>query len=291
MTTHPDDAALETVLVPAPASAPANLIPAPFQFLLTGEDNLRLATWNSRPASTIVCSGRILRDTGEILPFRHEIALTTTRLIQRTLLPLGPGALLNVVVAMNNNVASGTTFAKLEVVRGFTGAITPLGTLTQAYLGSTHSTAWPGALLEDPRSGDGELVTATAADPAAGAEVSVSVPVGARWRVESFHGQLTTDATVANRRPVLILDDSGAFQVARVASSATQAASLTMNYMWNRGVSVDPVVTEQGQGLLPTDGTLISGWRIRTSTFNLQAADDWAAPQLLVREWLEAFEL
>lgn len=296
-----DDDAIETILepptpTPAPVLSPAamqgpfGIVPAPFQFLVTGEDNLRLTVWNSRLIAEVQCSGRFLKHTGDVIPFRFTLTPTTDRIATTRLFPLGHGALLNVTVGGRNSASMGSTFARLDVVRGFTGAIVPLGVLVQAYVGAYRASSWPGAVLEDSARGEGEILAVVGTNPAAGAEISEECPLGARWRIVGLRARLATDATAANRRPSLVWDDGIASQFARLPSSAVVGASSTQNFLWNLGVTLDPSITDVGQAALPLEHVLVNPYRIRTVTTNLQAGDDWTAPELFVREWLEAFE-
>lgn len=121
------------------------------------------------------------------------------------------------------------------------------------------------------------------ADPAAGVEISDAVPAGKQWRLISVLLQLVTNATVANRRPHVIVDD-GANVFHRRASNATQAASLTQNYLFAgegpeaavRGTYVaDPLPVQE----------IPAGARIKTVTENLQAGDNYGAPLYYVEEF------
>jgi hypothetical protein len=128
------------------------------------------------------------------------------------------------------------------------------------------------------------LLVTTAGDPAAGAEATVTVPGRARWELLSFLVTLVTDATVVNRAVQLVADDATTIYV-RQPTPAVQAASLTVNYdfLGSLGYSLaDAVSGLQVIGTPPL--TLYPGHRIRTSTLNLQAADNYGAPVLLVRE-------
>jgi hypothetical protein len=72
-----------------------------------------------------------------------------------------------------------------------------------------------------------------------------------------------------------------------VPPDANQAASLTVTYSAGAyGIAPMAGLNSRywsGYQYLP----LKAGWQIRTTTVNLQAGDNWGAPQLLVEEWLE----
>lgn len=118
----------------------------------------------------------------------------------------------------------------------------------------------------------------TGTNPAAGAEVSVTVPAGEVWEVQSVQFALQTDATVANRRVNIRVDD-GASIFATAVANVDQAASATVTYIAGVG-GIDYTAVRDGKLSigLPTPLLLGPGWRIRTTTTNLQAGDDYAAP-------------
>jgi hypothetical protein len=122
--------------------------------------------------------------------------------------------------------------------------------------------------------------------PAAGADVVVTVPGGVIWLVQSFIGTLTTSAVVATRAPALLVDDSTVTTM-RLPAAATQAASLIVTYTW---ADVNPVsAAPVGAGTmssLPVDLIVPAGWRLRTSTLNIDVSDTWTSVAVMVEEVL-----
>lgn len=115
--------------------------------------------------------------------------------------------------------------------------------------------------------------------PAAGADWSVKVPGGHAWRLISVYAQLVTAAAVADRQVNLVLNDNIAdFLV--LPPVAVQAASLTNTYSWVEHGNQAQVGTVQALEL--PEVILPAGWTVKVSTTNLQAADQWTAPRLLV---------
>ncbi|HET7713267.1 MAG TPA: hypothetical protein VFK94_02215 [Patescibacteria group bacterium] len=121
------------------------------------------------------------------------------------------------------------------------------------------------------------------ADPAAGSNVSMVVPAGEQWLLESLHVSLVTDATVANRRMVLTVDN-GVNIVAKVSAGFVQAASLTHDYTFAQGV-LDYSAIRDNHGLisLPSGLLVPSGYRVRTAVVNLQAGDNLGVAYLLAQ--------
>lgn len=130
--------------------------------------------------------------------------------------------------------------------------------------------------------GDG-IRSVAGTNPAAGAEITETVPADARWRLLSLSAALVTNATVANREAALVLDDGTSITL-RSPTRQNQAASLTRNYSWFDGATLTTPVTDPAF-TAPIAGPLLApAHRIRTVTTNLQAGDDWSAPQFLIQE-------
>jgi len=123
-------------------------------------------------------------------------------------------------------------------------------------------------------------------DPAAGAEVSVTVDQGRLWIVHSIRIVLVTDATVANRFLVLQLDD-GTSVFFEATSSVAHAASATVSYLFSSAGFWNQLGgTLLGSGLF-VPCVLLRGFRIRTATAGLQAGDNFGRPTLYVDELME----
>ena len=128
-----------------------------------------------------------------------------------------------------------------------------------------------------------QLVT-LADDPAAGAEVAVTVPGRAAWRVLSVLVALVADATPVVRRPALVLDDQTTTYLT-IPSAADQANTTTVTYNWSEllGYSIaDATGLRQAMGMQGL--TVQPGHRLRTVTTGLQAGDNYGRPVLLVHE-------
>lgn len=121
--------------------------------------------------------------------------------------------------------------------------------------------------------------------PAAGAEFTLQAPGSAHWRVLSVRFRLTTDATVAGREVALLADD-GTNVFWQTAVDGGQAASLGTDYGTNDsannygGANVFRPLNFPAMGLW-----LESGNRLRSSTLNIQAGDQYSAVVAQVQEF------
>jgi len=159
--------------------------------------------------------------------------------------------------------------------------------LSAQYITDHKVIQWPPGFVESSVEGPGLLRSITGTDPAAGSEITETVPTNARWRLRGIRFELATSADVADRRVLLIIDD-GASVFTAIVVEAIQTADLTRAYNFYSIAPRESVFTVGNiESPLPEDLMLLQGWRIRTSTVNLQAADDYGAPQRLVDEWIE----
>lgn len=131
----------------------------------------------------------------------------------------------------------------------------------------------------------GRIRSITGTDPAAGAEISETVPDRLRWLIRGVYFTFTTSATVANRLVHLIIDD-GTNIIAKICVVVAHAADTAKDYSFaNYGsTQINPVdCFYLPIPLLP----LVAGYRIRTSTDLIEGDDDFSAPQLLIEEWTD----
>lgn len=130
----------------------------------------------------------------------------------------------------------------------------------------------------------GLLKVVTGTDPAAGAEISETVPAGKAWLLLAFHVTFATDATAANRIVNLAFDD-GSTTFYRQATTAAVTASLTPVITWARAGSAISASGISSQNSLLVDAVIPAGYRMKTVTANLQAGDNYSAPVLYVIEY------
>lgn len=160
------------------------------------------------------------------------------------------------------------------------------GTLVSGYVTSLSGLAYPYGKLEDNTSGRGHFLAYPGGIPAAGAEVSVTVPDGQMWRIRGIKLQLTTSATVGDREVSLIIKDADQ-EICFVPAGDVQAASLTYKYVYNAAEpwASSKVGTTVIQNM-PTDIVLLPGGEIKTSTTNIKAGDAFNVPYIHIERWL-----
>lgn len=282
-------AVIETVIPVAADAATGGAIISPYSFLFTGEDRLRVTVWSSVGVVRGALHYRMHQLSGAAIASRQTFLSTQLRVGTTTEFDIGEGYLLSAVVfAEAGNPVIGQAFVKVEIIRGSGAAATLLGVIMQDYITASQGIAWPGSPIRNSWDGKGVTVASTGAFPGAGAVISQSVPLGARWELMSLFCLLTTDATVITRCAQLTYL-TGGISKGLVADAATQVASTGIFYQWELGVT--PYAQALGAThhlpLVP-DLHLFAGETFQVSAANLQAGDVFSTVRFTVREWLEA---
>lgn len=282
--------ALERVFPASPTTGFANpILAAPWVF--TGEDNLRVVILNSQAGVVVTLDGRFVEEKapGTTTPLTETFTPTADRLPTTFDFPVGVGFLLNVSVVVSSGAPLvGQTYVMVQVIRGLRGATLVLGCLLGGYITAMQHLAYPGSPIQASTDGEPFVRRLTGSQPAFGAQILETVPVGARWQLLSFLAGLVTDATAVVRQPILT-QRSGGSLVAESIIAGGVPASIGANVTWAPGLTSQTDAT--GVHLhtaFPTDNKLLAGDQLQTSCNNMQAGDRWTAPNFLVREWLEA---
>lgn len=143
-------------------------------------------------------------------------------------------------------------------------------------------------VIDGAKDGPGSIQSITGTDPAAGVEISVTVPANTIWSVRSISAALVTDANAASRRTRATLDD-GTTVFHRVSTGVDHTASLTVQYSWApagaAAIGVVAVTDATVNVPLPIPTVLWPGHKFVTVTGAIVAGDNWGAPQLSVESW------
>jgi hypothetical protein len=264
------------------------LLSGPSGFCFDLDDALQIDSLCSLAGVAFTVSGVMLDAQNKLKAFEFTHTPNSTRTLATTRQAIGSGWLLRVrVTATSGAPLLGQAYVWLRVCRGLTSSARINGTIINGYLTASTDVNWPSGVAQQPLDGEGVPLSISVAQPAAGADWSQTVPTGARWKVVAATAQLATAAAVATRLARLVIDD-GTTPIFEAPAAASQAASLSVLYTYGQGaggpVTADAAVIE---GPIPNDAYLPAGFRIRSSTGAIQAADQWSAIRLLVQEWLE----
>lgn len=193
----------------------------------------------------------------------------------------------DVPIAMHCHVESGTPrvgqcYVHLEVEVGRAAIMA----LSSGYVTAERPLFYPGGPHASSIDGPGVIRSITGTDPAAGAEISETVPTNARWKLIALTATCVADANAATRLPSVVTDDGTTVHSRDPPASGFTANQTKINSWGDRGAGTNQSGVLESS-LLTAGLVLSQGMRIRTLTQNLQAGDDWGAPQMLVEEWIE----
>ena len=147
--------------------------------------------------------------------------------------------------------------------------------LVSGWVYTQKALSWPGGTNADLRPGGGLITTETSADPAAGAELTITVPSGEIWQVLGCQAQLVADATSISRLPHFEFTNSVGLMLSAFPSDS-QSASETRNY----SVVAQPATLDNNSGThttvyIPENIWLEPTSTVTTATLNIHAGDNW----------------
>jgi hypothetical protein len=263
------------------------IAPGAFSYI-TRDDKLYIRARNSVTAAAVTISGRIHQPDGHIHEFVFVHTPNTDRSVSLEAFDLGEGYLVGLAVhASAGTVRRGQCWVELGLLRGLTAADSVRQVLGRDYVSTDDAWGWPGAPNKSSLHGPGAIRSITGTDPAAGVEISETVPTNARWKPLAVRFELVTDANAANRSMQLSFTDGSAVYQ-RTIDNAAQTLSQTRRYNFALGAHFLSAGAASGEfvNVLP-EITMLGGHIFASVSTNLQAADNYGAPQFLVEEWLE----
>lgn len=272
---------------PDPVQFAREMIGPPAAVYITRDDLLYVRSRNAVTGLVLTVAGRLQKPDGELVPFSFVHTPAADRSVSLLALDLAEGFLRSIVCFISTGTARrGQTFVELGLLRGLAAAASVRTVLVKDYVTVADAIGWPGGRIISSVEGRGMLRSVTGADPVAGAEITDTVPADARWLFLGGSWALVTAVAVANRQVHLLIDD-GANVLFRTVSASVQTASLTHQYnAGNHGISAAAIATEHWLPT-PADAWLFQGWRLRTATDALQAADDFGPATWWIEEFIE----
>lgn len=254
------------------------------------DDSLWVQTVGLFGGNTIQINVRILRADGVIVPISLQHKIGGGRVADNQVFPLLEGWLLSVSFSCTTGVIPrNAVYANVALVRPPNTNLAQYRTLFAGYITSQFTQGWPESIPQRETDGPGYPDIAgnfAVGAPAAGADFVYTVPGSIRVRITSLSALLTTAVAAANRLPSIIIDD-GANVVAMIPSGNTQAASLAEQYTWADSCPQAALFDNKVIAPLPSNLILKAGWRVRSNTTAIQAADQWSAVFILGQQWSE----
>lgn len=252
-------------------------------------DRLYVGIWNSAASPVVILKGLILHKNGSKSEINHRMVPTTDRIRTDFYFPLNSGYLQYLTIFPDMTTFRGQTFVQVAISRAPDQLQNRNALMIQNYLQTDNALGWPGSRIQDSVEGPGFLRVISGTNPAAGVEVSETVPTNARWRLISIFNPFVTDATAADRRPEMqLIDDvASAYWISREHDAHT--ASTNIRYHWAKDYEYFAAASATGIRMHDTlpESILSENDSFATTTRNFQAGDDWTAPVYFVEEWIE----
>lgn len=259
-----------------------------YGFYVQSDDRLFVAAYSSVASLVVRFSGYFLDARGEVNYYAIDVAPTSDRAVTSGEQIFGEGFLLSCTAhLLTGNANRGQCYVRARIQRGTGATLVPIAQILGGYVTDDFSPSFPFGKIEGSLEGPGMLRSVAGTNVAANTEITEAVPTGALWRLRSLVVVFVTAAGGSTRRVTFQFDD-GTTIFLQCGPDRTQAASTTVRYSV-ASVGLAPDSTAGTIHIpIPPDLRLPAASRIITSTTNLAAADDFAAPQLQVEEWIQA---
>ncbi len=206
--------------------------------------------------------------------------------------PLTEGYLLScgAIGGTGANSQRGIDFVRAFIARGAPVSPTPFTTWTlfADYVTAAQPVGWPGGRQVYPTEGAGAIVNTNPANPAAGADFTITMPTNGRVRVSTLNAQLVTSATVINRIVRVQIKNGLGNLVYQAPPQQVIPASTTAQVTFAPGQITSVVDVTTVNVPLPGPVVLGGGFTLGTSTTNLQIGDQWSNISLSSEQWLDA---
>jgi len=163
-------------------------------------------------------------------------------------------------------------------------------TLIKNYVEPSGHLSWPNGYIASGKvDGRGWTQSYVLANPSAGADWTLTVPSKTHWKLSSIRAILTDSSDSHTRTPNLIIDD-GSNTIWVATGAVAPATSNTTVILAMPGIATangayPSAVLYQYLPLPPID--LTAGWRVRSSTTNIQSGDQWSSLVFGIEEWIE----
>jgi hypothetical protein len=259
----------------------------PAAVYVTTQDSLRVGFFSivdTAPTFT----ARILKADGAIVEMVQVMRGTGSPTFGTIALPLPEGFILSVgVTTLATQV--GQMYAWADVVRGTVPNGLPARTqaLFAGYATQQFPLGFPASPVRASTEGPGEIAVASFSQPVAGAEMTMVVPSGFRWRVISLSSVLNTSAVVADRYPIFEVLFQGTGRVWRTTPAGPVTGSSSVEVTAAAGAAPSTGTPFSSQASLPIGMFLGATDRINSLTVSMDPGDQWIAGLAHIERWVD----
>lgn len=157
--------------------------------------------------------------------------------------------------------------------------------LVSGYLYAQKALSWPNTQQVDLRPGGGRLTGVTGTNPAAGVEISHTVPTGEMWKIQAVTFGFAASAIAGARRIHLVVIQP--FTTTMHFFSSLDIAANGGGDFSCAPMGVIPDELDDGRYFIaiPPDLVVRSGGTISTETVNLDGGDNFTAPIFTIEKY------
>lgn len=156
--------------------------------------------------------------------------------------------------------------------------------LISGYVYGFHGLTYPTTNQEESLLESGKLTTIVSADPAAGAEITITVPAGEEWKLIGAKMTLVNDANVANRY-VALFATIDSVQMPITLHTTPLTAGLTYPLSFRSGIGAGPL-SNNTYFIAPLSENIIlpAGSVLATITSSIQVGDNFGPMTVLIEK-------
>jgi hypothetical protein len=125
--------------------------------------------------------------------------------------------------------------------------------------------------------------------PAGGADISILLPSGYRYRILSLFATFTAGAAAASRQPSLIVADGDGLVRYRTPWPGAVTEGKAAAYTAGSGAPTAGELAAGAFSIEPPGWLLPAGWRIGTLTSAINALDQWSTVRVLWEELVDDY--
>lgn len=253
---------------------------------VTLNDIVQLRVWSPTAVSTVNLSIRMLDPANQVVPTFETVTVQPNGSVPQLLnVSNVEGFLLSASIECPGS-RQGQCYVTLELARGQGSSDQTFGqVLIAGYPGQFFRIGYPQSPAKSPLDGNGAMRPIVGTTPAAGADVVDVVPAGRLWILQAVRLLFTAAAAVANRSVSLAIDDGAGHVMAQAADSTLIVATQVVSICFAPGLTSPGAPLQHNVGWVE-QCRLLPGWRITTSTANIQVGDAITIPVYMVQEYV-----
>lgn len=249
----------------------------PVRLPVTRGDQLVALLKHFSAARTFTITALLEEEGGRLNVVQQDGVTDAAAITTAVALNLPKGALLAATIeGTETGTQPGSVYGRLVLRRGALSTSPQTYLLAEGYISPRSSVNWPFPTGRSPLFERPNLFNQSVANPAAGADWTLTPSSTANVRLMTVTFKLTTDATVSTRDVFLELVDASANVLSRISLNQAQGASLARDYNFATGLGhVGDVQGGSFWGAL-WDVWMQPNFVVRTSTTNIQAGDQFS---------------